>query len=129
MGRLLARSAAAVQADRLEAAQELARESGAVVVLKGQRTLVARPDGRAAVNPTGNPGMATGGSGDVLSGLLGALLARGGDAFEAACAGVYLHGAAGDDVAARLGPEGLLAGDLGEALPGALARLRAGTAS
>jgi NAD(P)H-hydrate epimerase len=97
-----------------------------VVVLKGQRSLIARPDGQLAVNPTGNPGMATGGTGDVLSGLLGGLLARGSTPWNAACAGVYLHGAAGDAVTARLGAEGTLAGDLAEALPTALDRLRAG---
>ena len=87
-------------------------ETGAVVVLKGQRTLVADPDGRAAVNPTGNPGMATGGTGDVLSGIAGALLARGCDAWTASTAAVYLHGLAGDQAAARLGQESLLAGDV-----------------
>jgi NAD(P)H-hydrate epimerase len=80
--------------------------------LKGQRTIVARPDGAACVNPTGNPGMATGGTGDVLSGIVGALLARGLDGWTAAVAGVYLHGAAGDDAALRLGEESLAASDI-----------------
>jgi NAD(P)H-hydrate epimerase len=92
-------------------------------VLKGQRTLVADPEGRAAVNPTGNPGMATGGTGDVLSGVLGALLARC-DAWTAATAAVYLHGLAGDRVAARKGEESLVAGDLIEALPEAIREAR-----
>jgi NAD(P)H-hydrate epimerase len=127
MGRLLGRTASEVQTRRLECARELARQSGAVVALKGQRTLVTHPDGRSAVCPAGNPGMATGGTGDVLSGALGALLAQGRDAWEAACAGVFLHGAAGDDEAARRSQEGLLAGDLADALPRTLRRLRAGT--
>ena len=74
--------------------------------------MVARPDGAACVNPTGNPGMATGGTGDVLSGIVGALLARGLDGWTAAVAGVYLHGAAGDDAALRVGQESLAASDI-----------------
>jgi NAD(P)H-hydrate epimerase len=120
MGRLLGWSTAEVQARRLEAARTLAAATGAVVVLKGQRTLVARPDGQAAVNPTGNPGMATGGTGDVLSGMVGALLARGIEPWRAACAAVYVHGRAGDLAAQRLGQESMLAGDLIDALPDAL---------
>jgi NAD(P)H-hydrate epimerase len=94
------------------------------VVLKGQRTLVADPDGRAAVNPTGNPGMATGGTGDVLAGLIGSLLAAGRDPWLAATAGVYLHGLAGDRAAVRLGYESLLAGDLLDELPAGIGSLR-----
>jgi len=96
-----------------------------VVVLKGQRTLVAaaRPEPRTAVNATGNPGLATGGTGDVLSGIAGALLARGCDAWTAATAAVYAHGLAGDLAAARLGQEAMLAGDVAEALSGALRSL------
>jgi len=111
-----------VQKRRLETARSLARETGALVVLKGQRTLVVDPQGRAAVNPTGNPGMATGGTGDVLAGLAGALLARH-DPWEACNAAVYLHGLAGDLVAARRGQASLLAGDLLEMLPEALKSL------
>ncbi|MCI4354659.1 MAG: NAD(P)H-hydrate dehydratase [Thermoplasmata archaeon] len=117
MARLSGTTASHVQDHRLETAEAFARASGAVVVLKGHRTIVARPDGECAVNPTGNPGMATGGTGDVLAGMGGALLARGADAWSAACAAVYLHGLAGDRAAARIGVEGLLAGDLCEALP------------
>ncbi|PYQ13951.1 MAG: bifunctional ADP-dependent NAD(P)H-hydrate dehydratase/NAD(P)H-hydrate epimerase [Acidobacteria bacterium] len=112
MARLVGSSSGEVQRRRLETARAFAMETGAVVVLKGQRTLVADPDGRAAVNPTGNPGMATGGTGDVLSGIAGALLARGCDAWTASTAAVYLHGLAGDQAAARLGQESLLAGDV-----------------
>jgi hydroxyethylthiazole kinase-like uncharacterized protein yjeF len=109
--RLLGRSTAAVQDDRHAALRELCRRSGAVVVLKGARTLVG--DGaRWFENDTGNPGMATGGAGDVLAGLLGALLAQGLSPFAAACLAVHVHGRAGDRVARRLGEAGLIASDL-----------------
>jgi NAD(P)H-hydrate epimerase len=116
MARLIGRSTAEVQADRLGAARGLAHASGAVVVLKGQRTLVADPGGRTAVNPTGNPGLAKGGTGDVLAGVIAALLARGCDAWTAATAGVFVHGRAGDLASARIGQESMLAGDLLDAL-------------
>ena len=120
MARLVGRAIADVQRARLETARSLARETDAVVALKGHRTIVAHPDGRAAVNPTGNPGMATGGTGDVLAGMAGTLLARGGEAWPAVAAAVYLHGLAGDRAAAREGEESLLAGDVLEELPAAL---------
>jgi NAD(P)H-hydrate epimerase len=128
--RLLASTATAVQADRLGAARRLATSMGTVVVLKGRRSIVAHPDGRASFNATGNPGMATGGTGDALTGIVGALLARGLTAFDAARLGTYLHGAAGDRAAEALGPEGMIAGDLIEQLPAAwreLADHRRGT--
>jgi len=124
MGRLIGSSPAEVQTRRLETARALAADSRAHVVLKGQRTLVADPEGRAAVNPTGNPGMATGGTGDVLAGLIGSLLAAGCDPWLAATAGVYLHGLAGDRAAVRLGYESLLAGDLLDELPAGIGSLR-----
>lgn len=124
MARLVGVPTAEVQRRRLETARAFAIETGAVVVLKGHRTVVARPDGAACVNPTGNPGMATGGTGDVLSGVIGALLARGLDGWTAAVAGVYLHGAAGDDAAERRGEESLVAGDLLDSVPTVLRRLR-----
>ncbi len=117
--RLLRTTAAAIQADRLGVVRRLAAESKAVVVLKGRRTVVAHPDGRASFVTTGNPGMATGGMGDALTGVVGALLARGLDGFDAARLGTYLHGAAGDLAAGRFGEEGLIAGDLIDALPDA----------
>jgi NAD(P)H-hydrate epimerase len=123
MGRLVAMGAGDVQRRRLETARALAAGTGAVVVLKGHRTVVADADGRAAVNPTGNPGLATGGTGDVLAGVIGALLARGANAWSAATAAVYLHGLAGDRAAARLGQEGMIAGDVAEALPEAILAL------
>ena len=123
MARLLGSQAGEVQRQRLGAARELAAQSGAVVVLKGYRTIVADSGGRAAVNPTGNPGMATGGTGDVLSGIIGALLARGRDPWVAATAGVYVHGLAGDRAADRLGEESVLAGDVIDGLPDAIRSL------
>ena len=115
--RLLGRSTAEVQADRVECAQTLAVRYGAVVALKGARTLVAAPDGRLAVCPAGNAGLGSGGTGDVLTGCIGALLLAGSDAWQAATAGVYLHGAAGDLVATTNGQRGLLASDVIEAMP------------
>lgn len=109
--RLLGTTAAAVQQDRAGALRELCQRSGAVVVLKGAATLVG--DGEQCfVNGTGNPGMATGGSGDVLAGLLGALLAAGMEPFAAACLAVHVHGKAGDRVAQRSSERGLIASDL-----------------
>ncbi len=124
MARLLGTSSAEVQADRPAAARRAAAAARAVVVLKGHRTLVASPDGDVFVNPTGNPGMATGGSGDVLTGLLAALLGQGPEALVASQLAVWLHGAAGDQALAGRGPEGLAASDLIEALPAAFGRLR-----
>jgi len=118
--RLLASTTREVQADRLASARRLAAASGVVVVLKGFRSIIADPSGRGVVNPTGNPGLATAGSGDVLSGIVGALLARGRGAFAAAVAAVYVHGLAADHVAARKGEEGLVAGDVAQAVPEAI---------
>jgi NAD(P)H-hydrate epimerase len=124
--RLLSCTAAEIQADRLAAVRELARRSGAVVVLKGYRTLVTRPtDGRTAANASGNPGMATGGTGDVLTGAIAAFLARGLTAWDAARLAAFVHGAAGDRAAAELGPDGMIASDLVHRLPVTLASLAA----
>lgn len=114
--RILGLSSAAVATDPESAARRLAAESGATVVLKGFRSVVATPAGRVARVLSGNPGLATGGSGDVLTGIVGALLARGLSAWEAATAGAYLHGLAGDLVRERLGEESLRASDLPEEL-------------
>ena len=125
LGRLLGISTAQIQEDRIAAARGAAEETGAIVILKGHMTLVA--SGTAVfVNPTGNPGMATGGTGDVLTGLIAGLLAQGLDALDAAVLGVYLHGLAGDLAASRLGEMALAAGDLIEILPAALAALKGG---
>lgn len=109
--RLLGVSVADVEADRFAAARELAQRYDAVAVLKGAGSLVADPHGRVAVCPWGNPGMATGGMGDLLTGIVAALMAQGCDAWGAACLGVGLHARAGD-AAARDGERGLLASDL-----------------
>ncbi len=116
MARLCRLTAGAVQGDRIGLAMARAAAWGAVVVLKGAGTVVAAPGKPAALIPTGNAGMATGGTGDVLAGLCGALLAGGLGPFDAARVAAWVHGAAGDLVAARLGERGLLAGDLGEAI-------------
>lgn len=124
LGRLLGCSVDEIAADRVAAARRAADASGAVVVLKGHRSLIADPGGDVWINPTGNPGMASGGTGDVLTGLLGALLAQGYEALEGAQLGVFLHGLAGDRVAEREGERGMRAGDLVAALPGALRSLQ-----
>jgi len=122
MGRLLGTDTKAIQADRRAAVEAAAQSYGCVVLLKGARTLVASPDGRLAINTTGNSGMATGGAGDVLTGLLAALLGFEIPAWEAAAIGAYLHGLAGDLAAAKQGgPAGLIATDLIDFLPAAIA--------
>jgi hydroxyethylthiazole kinase-like uncharacterized protein yjeF len=123
--RLLGVGTKEIGADRLGAARRLAARTGATVVLKGRYTVVADPSGRAAVNASGNPGMATAGSGDALTGVIGALLARGLAGFDAARLGTYLHGDAGDRAAGRLGEDGMIAGDLVLELPAAWKGLRA----
>lgn len=114
--RLLGRPVADPLADGLA----FSAQTGCVLVLKGHRTLTLLPDGRAFRNTTGNPGMATGGSGDVLAGVILALLGQGFSPEKAAYGGVYLHGLAGDLAAARLGEYSLTAGDLPDFLPAAL---------
>lgn len=122
MGRLLGMETKAVQADRRAAVERAAETYGCVVLLKGARTLIADLQGRLCINTTSNPGMATGGAGDVLTGVLAALLASM-DAWEAAAVGAYLHGMAGDIAAeAQGGPAGLIATDLIDHLPIAIAR-------
>ncbi|RKP52601.1 NAD(P)H-hydrate dehydratase [Trinickia fusca] len=122
--RLLGSDATAVQRDRLAAARALAQRFGCVVVLKGAGTVIAAADGRLAVNPTGNAALAAGGTGDVLGGIVGALLAQRLPAYEAALAGVYLHGLAADTLThSGAGPAGLTAGELATAVRAALNRL------
>ena len=122
LGRLLEQDSREVEAHRLQAARTAAARAGAIVVLKGDDTLVADPEGRVAVSRGGAPALATAGTGDVLSGVIGAYLAKGMDPFHAACAGVFLHAAAGRLAARRIGTEGVIAGDVIELLPRALAR-------
>lgn len=108
---------------RERAAREFALQHGVYLVLKGHRTIVAAPDGRMAVNTTGNAGMAKGGSGDILSGMLLSLLGQGMAPFEACCAAVWLHGRAGDLAAADKGERGMIPSDLLEQIPYAMKHL------
>jgi ADP-dependent NAD(P)H-hydrate dehydratase / NAD(P)H-hydrate epimerase len=128
LGRLLGISTAEVQADRPAAARRAAAATGAIVVLKGSLTLIAAPREGLYVNPTGNPGMASGGTGDVLTGILGGLLAQRLEPLDAACLAVYLHGLAGDLALARLRGPSLAAEDLIAELPAAFADLADGKA-
>jgi NAD(P)H-hydrate epimerase len=124
LARILGSDAKTINGDRIGSAREAARRCGCVVVLKGHQTLIAEPDGGVHVNPTGNPGMASGGTGDVLAGMIAALLARGLDPADAACTGVYLHGLAGDMVRDEIGDTGMAAMDVAEKIPRAIQRLR-----
>jgi NAD(P)H-hydrate epimerase len=108
------------------AARRAAREWGAIIVLKGAHTVVAHPDGRLSEDPHEVPALATGGTGDVLSGVIGGLISQGLDPFAAAVTGVYVHAAAGRRIAERLGDSGLLAGDLLLEIPLVMNVLRQG---
>jgi hydroxyethylthiazole kinase-like uncharacterized protein yjeF len=125
MARLLDIENAEVLADTLGTARRAAETFGCIVLLKGARTVVARPDGRAVVNPIGSPALATAGSGDVLGGVIAAFLAAGLEAFDAAWAGAAVHGRAGELAAEGRGTTGVVAWDVAEALPLALRTLRA----
>jgi NAD(P)H-hydrate epimerase len=124
LARILGTDTASINGDRIGAARAAARATNCVVVLKGHQTLVAELDDHVWVNPTGNPGMASGGMGDVLSGILVAFLARDTDPLDAACAAVYLHGLAGDLLAEEYGDTGLTAMDLAERIPRAIQKVR-----
>ncbi|HEY6876177.1 MAG TPA: NAD(P)H-hydrate dehydratase [Candidatus Dormibacteraeota bacterium] len=126
LGRLTGRTIEQIGADRQGAAKKAAKEWGAVVVLKGAKTVVAHPDGRWSEDPHEVPALASGGTGDVLAGVIGALVAQGSDAFSAAVTGVYIHAAAGRRIAQRLGDSGLLAGDLLTEIPVVMNILRQG---
>jgi NAD(P)H-hydrate epimerase len=120
LGRLLGVDADEIAARRLAYARDAASRSGAIVVLKGDDTIVADPAGRVAINRVSAPALATAGTGDVLSGVLAAMLAKGLDPFAAACAGVCLHALAGRLAGDRAGsPEGVIASDVIASLPGA----------
>jgi ADP-dependent NAD(P)H-hydrate dehydratase / NAD(P)H-hydrate epimerase len=125
MARLTGLSTGEIQKDRLSAARTFARDHNLFLVLKGHRTLVAHPDGTVWVNPTGNPGMATGGTGDILTGIVAGMVAQFPDrVFEAVIAAVYLHGLAGDIAREDVGEQSLVATDLVKALPEAFRRTR-----
>ena len=121
--RLLGVSTTVINADRISAARRLAERTGASVLIKGARSVIASPAGDIYINSTGNPGMATPGMGDALSGIVGALLGQHMTALDALALGVFLHGYAADRVASRLGRVGYIAGDLIDELPAALEAL------
>ena len=122
MARLVKSTPKAVNENRAEIAADFAKEYGVVTVLKGAGTIIASPEGRVMINRTGNSGMATGGSGDVLAGMTGSLLAQGANPFAAAAAAVYLHGLAGDIAAEKLGRISMLPTDLINEIPQAYKR-------
>jgi NAD(P)H-hydrate epimerase len=126
MARLSGRSTADIQSDRIGHARSFAQQHRVHLVLKGAATVVARPDGTVFVNPTGNPGMAAGGMGDVLTGLIAGLITQGMEIDAAARAGVYLHGAAADRLAVQQAPQGYLASEVMDGLPRALGALIGG---
>jgi len=127
LGRLLEIDSKEIERERLRHVRAAAEQSGAVVVLKGDDTLIAMPSGEVAVSRGGSPALATAGTGDVLTGVIAALLAQRLDAFTAACAGVWLHAAAGREAARRQGSaEGVIAGDVIDALPAARSERGAG---
>jgi NAD(P)H-hydrate epimerase len=115
-----------VNADRLGTAQRAAAQWKQVVVLKGANTVVADPDGRVAIGPSGNPALATAGTGDVLAGLIGGFIAQGLEPFDAARLGVFLHAAAGMSVRDEVGEAGAVAGDLLDRIPRAITALQSG---
>lgn len=124
MARLTGRPTSEVQANRRQLAAAAAREWGNVIVLKGARTLVAAPDGRLSEDPHEVPALASGGTGDVLSGMIAGLLAQGSDPYTAAVTGVYVHAEAGRRLQGRLGPSGLLASELLPEIPLVMKTLR-----
>jgi NAD(P)H-hydrate epimerase len=128
MARMLGTAVEVVQADRLETTRRASREHGVALALKGAGTVVGGADGHVTINPTGNPGMAKGGSGDVLTGIVGALLAREIEVTAALRAGCYLHGLAGDVAARARGEHAMIASDIIESLPAALRALLDGAA-
>jgi len=123
MARLLDAEVSTVQNDRVKCAREFASGFNVHVVLKGARTVIAHPDGRVFINPSGNAGMASGGMGDVLTGIIAGMLVQGLSPETAAQAGTYLHGAAADTLAETIGPCGFLAGDVMNAIPGEIKKI------
>jgi NAD(P)H-hydrate epimerase len=128
MSRLTGLSVDEIQSKRLDVAVEAARTWQKTVVLKGAYTVVAAPDGRARVNPVANPGLASAGTGDVLAGAIAGLSAQGCSLFDAAVAGVFIHGQAGEMVNEKMGDTGMLASDLLPVLPVIISRIRTGRA-
>lgn len=123
MARLLHSTPKTVNSNRENTAIDFAKKFGVVTVLKGAGTIIASPDGKVYINHTGNSGMATGGSGDVLSGIIGSLLAQGASPINAAAAGVFLHGTIGDLAAEKLGKISMLPTDMIDMIPTAYLKL------
>jgi NAD(P)H-hydrate epimerase len=124
MARLIGKKAKEVQENRIKMASDFAKRYKVIVVLKGAKTVVSDPEGNIYINPTGNPGMASAGVGDVLTGMIGSFLAQRKEPLEAAKMGVYLHGLAGDLAAQEKGEEPLIASDILEKLPQAFRKLK-----
>jgi NAD(P)H-hydrate epimerase len=120
MSRLIGKSSKEVQEDRIGVARDFSSKYNVYLILKGARSLVSTPDGRVFVNPTGNPGMASGGMGDVLTGIVGGFLAQGYNPDDACILSVFAHGLAGDLVARRKGGVGIIAGDIADMMPEAI---------
>jgi len=124
MSRLTGKNVEFIQKNRIDIAKEFSSKWNVITVLKGFRTVVALPDGTAYINPTGNPGMATAGTGDVLTGIIAGLIAQGIKPEKAAPAGVYVHGIAGDQIASKKGEYGLIASDLVDEIPYAVVSIK-----
>lgn len=123
MARLTGLTVPEIQADRIGVARQFAGEWQVCVVLKGARTIIAAPDGQIYINQTGNPGMATGGTGDILAGMIGGFIAQGVEVFQAGIIGAYFHGLAGDLAAEKLGSRGIIASDLLNEIPMAIKKV------
>jgi ADP-dependent NAD(P)H-hydrate dehydratase / NAD(P)H-hydrate epimerase len=124
LSRLLSKSVDAIQADRKGSALAAAAKFGTIVVLKGHQSVIADPSGKTVFNKIGNPGMATAGSGDVLTGIIASLVGQGLSAWDAAVTGVYLHGSAGNIAAGKVGEHSLIASDIIWSLPDAIQKIR-----
>lgn len=120
MARLIGKNSKQVQNDRIATTRDFATKYGVYLVLKGARTLIGTPEGKIYINPTGNPGMAAGGMGDVLTGIIGGLLAQGYNAENSCKIGVFIHGLAGDMAAEHIADSGFLAGELADYIPAAM---------
>jgi hydroxyethylthiazole kinase-like uncharacterized protein yjeF len=123
MARLCGEPVKAIQDDRIGWARRFAEEHGVHLVLKGARTVISRPDGQVFINPTGNPGMASGGMGDILTGMIAGLVTQGYPPDTSARLAAYLHGAAADRLAEQVGPVGYLASDLMARIPAEIGAL------
>ncbi len=113
-----------IERQRINIAQKVAKDFGVVLVLKGVPTVVAEPQGKAYLNTTGNPGMATAGSGDVLTGIIASLIGQGLSPFHASLLGCFIHGLSGDIASKKKGYHGLIAGDIIESIPESFIELR-----